>query len=84
MASCKMQTRKKSKCSVFGCPKDLNERMLPTYEDVMKCYLHIRQKIRSVQRKEPVLSEILEQLVPKIEAIWNRASIPIVPKRRIV
>ena len=79
----KVQTRQAVECPIFGCPKDLNDNVLPSYEDIMKCYLYIRQELRALSEKEPTVGEITDKLVPKVERIWARASIPVVSQTRV-
>lgn len=56
--------------------------MLPTYEDVMKCYCFIRHNLKDSSGKDPSVSQISGILVPKIELIWSVASIPVVSSTR--
>lgn len=59
--------------------------MLPTYEDIMKCYEWNRHKLKSDQntKKEPTYKEIEAIVVPKITEIWTSASIPTVQQKVI-
>ena len=47
---------------IFGNSRDLSETILPTYSDVMKCYLHERQLIKLTTNKDPLVSEISEPI----------------------
>ena len=54
-------------CPIFGNSRDLSKTVLPTYSDVMKCYLHERQLIKLRTNKDPSVSEISEPIVMKIK-----------------
>jgi len=73
-------TRKSERCPVFGYPANFSDCKLPTYGDVMKTYLLIRQELRSTSdvTKEPTVTEIAVILSKKIEDIWAKASLPTV------
>ena len=43
---------------IFGNSRDLSETILPTYLDVIKCFLHERQLIKLKTNKDPSVSEI--------------------------
>ena len=43
---------------IFGNSRDLSETILPTYLDVIKCFLHERQLIKLTTNKDPSVSEI--------------------------
>ena len=78
-----MATR--SNCSiVFGHPKLLSGRVLPTFNDVMCHYLFVQHDLKQKSAgKDPSVCEILKQVVPKIEEIWLKASILVVTKNRM-
>lgn len=79
-----MTTRSRDKCIVFGYPKLLSGRVLPTFKDVMCHYLFVQHDLKErYAGKDPSVCEILKQTVPKIEEIWLKASIPVVSKNRI-
>ena len=79
------KTRKQSTCPIFGVPNDLKSNVLPTYKDVMKCYLYFMQKLREKNNgKQPSLKEISEMLSKKIEDLWKKASIPSVSHERVL
>ena len=69
-------------CPIFGNSRDLSKTVLPTYSDVMKCYLHERQLIKLTTYKDPSVSEVSEPIVKKIKDLWIKASIPCVPNNR--
>lgn len=79
-----VKTRQMSECPIFGKFSDLLEIELPTYESVMKCYCYIRHNLKIASEKDPTVNEICDTLVPKIEQIWSRASIPVVSSKRIL
>ena len=52
---------------IFGNSRDLSKTVLPTYSDVIKCYLHERQLIKLTTNKDPSVSKISKPIVMKIE-----------------
>ena len=48
-----------SDCPISGNSRDLSERVLPTYSDVMKCYLDERQIIKLTTNEDPLLNDQL-------------------------
>ncbi|KAK0043130.1 hypothetical protein Bpfe_027477 [Biomphalaria pfeifferi] len=82
--SSNVDTRAANKCPVFGHSCELVTNVLSTYMDMMKYYSHIRQKLSSDQAKEPTVSEIAEIVSTDIEAVWHKASIPVVSHTRIL
>jgi len=76
MAIC---TRIKSKCPIFGDTRVLSNLVLPTYADVMKFYLQVRNQLKQNSNgKDPTVKIISEIVVTDVEKIWQKASIPIV------
>ncbi|GBP67308.1 hypothetical protein EVAR_97926_1 [Eumeta japonica] len=61
--------RQPHKCPIFGTIEDIKENVLPTYQDVMKCYEwnRLQVKIKNVSNKEPAFSEIAEIVTRKVE-----------------
>ena len=70
-------------CPIFGKSSDLSERKLPTYSDVMKCYLHERQIMKLCSNKDPSISEISELVVKKMKDVWINSLIPCGSDKRI-
>lgn len=79
----KVLTREKVKCPIFGHPDLLDENILPSYKDVMRYYLFIRQKLKEENGSKPAVSTICSNLAPEIIKIWRKASIPTVSDRRV-
>ena len=63
-----MSTSTKSSWPIFRNPCELSERVLPTYFDVIKCYMHERQLIKQKSKKEPLASEILDIIPEKLNS----------------
>lgn len=65
------RTRNAWKCPLFGDLCEMNDKTLPTYEDVMKCYEWFRHKIKHEKdtKKEPTYKELEVIVVQKIEEI---------------
>ena len=79
-------TRSANRCPVFGLPQNLTEMNMPTYRDVMKHYTYVRlehsNKMNS--KEQPSVTEVASIVAKKLEAIWQKASIPTVSRTRIV
>lgn len=53
---------------VFGFPRDLNPKTLPTYKEVIMCYLFKRNKKKPyVKSKEPMFDNISGKLAVTLE-----------------
>lgn len=84
-ASKLIRTRKTIMCPVFGAPCDFNCSVLPSFEDVIKCFLHVRYDLKCPgSGKEPTVSEICEIVSDKMCKIWKKATIPIVSRTRVI
>lgn len=80
-----MQSRGSVFCPVFGNPMELGFRKLPTYEDVMKHYLWVRNDYKvKLNNVNPSVSEIADKVAERIEEIWHTASLPFISRPRIV
>lgn len=79
------RTRSKWKCALFGDVSDLNCNILPTYEDVIKCFEWNRHLLKHKKEslKEPSYKEVEDIVVRKIVEIWVKASIPTVQNKRV-
>lgn len=73
-------------CPVFGEAKQFISNVLPTFEDVMKCYEFHRFNIKQLKetKKEPLILEISEIVALEVEDIWAKASIPTVGHKRVL
>ena len=78
-----MNLKKDNECAIFGFAEDLNETILPTYGDVMRCYQQIRINAKT-SKAEPKVADIINILTDKIVLIWEKASIQTLSRRRIV
>lgn len=78
-------TRQMTNCPVFGTPETLPCSQLPTYYDVMKYYLLIKQELKpDKSSKEPTVQEISERVATRILEIWHKSSLPTVSLKRIL
>jgi len=69
-------------CPVFGHGCDLPINCLPTYEDIMLCYVW---KSRSKPKQyRNLVSDVCEEVAEKVMKQWELASIPIIDHRKIV
>jgi len=81
----KPKTRRDSSCSIFGAPAELSPTMLPTYADLMKYFMLVRDQIKPRDiAKEPSVSDVSVQVAQKVEELWRKASIPHISHQRIL
>ena len=74
-------TRRLSKCPIFGSPKDIGERCLQTYEEVMEYHIYLRLQIK--QRKNPSFKAIAAVVAQRLEILWKKAFIPQLSRTRM-
>lgn len=79
-----VNTRARITDPVCGVPRDFSGNVLPTHEDLLKCYLWVRQELKQGSRKEPTVSQISTVLCTKLTVIWEKASIPVLSNARIM
>src|ERR1043165_5002128 len=78
-------TRKCLRCPIFGAPRDLSGTVLPTFEDIMKYHLYVRNDLKvNPKSNGPTVSAISELVSLRAENIWMKASIPIVSHSRVL
>lgn len=78
------KTRKDSFCFVLGSAGRFKENMLPTYADIMKHYLWIRQELLWQKNgKDPSTSEVSDIVLEDVKNIWNKTTIPTVSDQQI-
>lgn len=70
---------------IFGTAEELPINVLPTYEDVMKCYLfHASDLTENKKQLKGLVGDTAEKVSSKIEELWEKASIPVIDHRSIV
>ena len=80
----KHKTRLLTNCPIFGNPSYLPETVLPTNADVMKYYLFLKDEMAYRSADIPSVAEVSSCVSSKVEALWYKASIPIITHERIV
>ena len=60
-------TRRSSECPIFGSPRNIRERCLPSYEEVMKHYIYVR--LQKKQRKDPSFKAIAAVVAQRLEIL---------------
>lgn len=85
MAKPLVNTRANLSCPIFGSAKDIlpEENQLPTYEQLMKCYLGVRIELKADGSKQPASATVANIVASKVEHVWNRASLPTLSHERI-
>lgn len=81
------QTRAGSSMYLFETEKDiLPEKtiMLPTYEDVIRCFYSVRLKLKGDGKKQPESRKVANIVAQKVQEVWHRASLPTLSHRRII
>ena len=73
-------------CPLFGRPKNLAVGVLPTFEDVIRCCLEVRQILGKQLKtdQEVPFSTIAENVANKIIKLYNNVSIPCLSFVRVV
>lgn len=67
---------------VFGDPAELSDLKLPTYGDVMRCFLKERQRVmEDLGQKYPTNREISALVAVKVINVWEKASLPCSSKK---
>lgn len=87
MAKHLVKTRISATCPIFGSAKDIissEAHELPTYEDIMRCYLCIRLELKGDGSKQPPAALVAKSVAIKVMEVWSRASLPTVSHERIV
>lgn len=80
-----IHTRAKTICPIFGTPRGLSQTTLPTYGDIMRYYLMLKQELKpEVNTKEPTVAEISQRIAVQTEELWRKSSIPITTHARVL
>jgi hypothetical protein len=72
------QTRKSRCDTIFGSPSDLPSNVLPTIRQLVKYFVHLKDKPNSAN------SAVINKIAKDVVALWNKASIPTVEHRTVV
>ncbi|KAK3931072.1 23S rRNA (uracil(1939)-C(5))-methyltransferase [Frankliniella fusca] len=81
-----MKTRKQEDSAyMLGASRDFSGRVLPTCEDVMRCY-YLVQADTKAQRSgyDPPMQEVAQVVADKVQQVWTSASIPVISNRGIL
>lgn len=86
MSKSVVKTRRSSTCPLFGTSKDIlpSASQLPTYEDLMKCYLYVRLEIKGDGSKQPQSAIVANIVASRVEQVWKHASLPTISHERII
>ena len=78
--------RSANRCSVFGLPQNLAEMNSPTYCDVIKhsTYVCLEHSNKMNSKEQPSITEVATIVAKKLQAVWQKASIPTKSRTRIV
>lgn len=79
-------TRQRQCCPIFGMPKELSGKNLPTYEDMLRsCFEEsYKASLLSLSKKKVEISLIADSVATQIEILYCKASIPMVTHKRVV
>lgn len=69
-------------CPIFGQPKHFDQRMLPTFGDVMRACLQKKYE-KKTSKFEPKWTFIREEVIGEVLSIWRKASLPVVTVSRV-
>lgn len=79
-----LKRRSDTNCAVFGAPQKLKNNSLPSYADVVRHYLWVRNDLLwKLSNKDPAVNEICDITAREIEKIWIKASIPTVSHQQV-
>ena len=73
-----LTSRSKVNCPLLGKPEDLKTNVLPTINDLLKYYLHLKEE--SYKQKPRGL---LPRIVDDVMQIWEASSLPTLSKPRV-
>ncbi|CAH0381343.1 unnamed protein product [Bemisia tabaci] len=78
-------SRSSDKCRIYGFPAKFSKNMLPTYAEVMRCYLKVRDSIKVNENNpmDPAFRKVANKVVKKLKKVWVKASLPIIGDDRI-
>ena len=78
------QTRNQNICHVFGKTKRVSKNLLPTYGDIIKHFMLVRQELTDGQAKEATVNVTSNKVCEDLVQIWHRGSIPVISPQQIV
>ena len=78
------QTRNQNICPVFGKTILMSKNLLPTYGDIIKHFMLVRQELTDGQAKEATVNITSNKVCEDLAQIWQRASIPVISHQQIV
>ena len=63
-------TRRQSKCPIFGYSCDFNESQLPSYNEAIKCYQLVRSKMKGNNEKDFSVCVIAPEVAEEVQVIY--------------
>lgn len=79
-----MSSSKISACPIFGNSIKLPEDQLPSIQDVLMYYNHVREEGKSNCLFEPSFSDIAKTVALDVEILFSAVSITVVSNQRII
>jgi hypothetical protein len=76
--------RSNVKSPIFGAGRELQNNVLPTYEDVMKLFILITHSSTGKKQYRDLVHNSSEIVATQVEDAWYKASIPIIEHRTIL
>jgi hypothetical protein len=76
--------RSNVKSPIFGAGRELQNNVLPTYEDVMKLFILITHSSTGKKQYRDLIHNSSEIVATQVEDAWHKASIPIIEHRTIL
>ena len=72
-------------CPVFGLPKEFRKNVLPTYADIIKYYLYLRQELVQQKKQRPSFTDdVCSPLIKDLKNLWQKSSICVVSDQQIL
>ena len=72
-----VRTRKSQRHDIFGSPADLPTTVLPTINDIVKYFVHLKRRLKSEN------AAVIRKIADDVIDVWCNASILVVPRRTV-
>ena len=70
-------TRKSRRHDIFGAPADLPTTVLPTIHNIVKYFVHLKQRPKSEN------ASVIRKITGDVIGVWCKASIPVLHRKTV-